>query len=156
MFFKLGTLIIFLNFNTYQESTIYFCFNECPVLSSFLIHHISKIPFMFFDRYWFHIHDLGDFIRRIFGIFRYPSFPKLRKFWKSRYAEIVFLKMFGDFSCIVWSVFVINKGCKRPDLVIFFGSAKNDPKSTGICPGTLIGHFGIIEKPRKNKTIDSL
>ena len=42
-------------------------------------YHNSKKPFMFFDRYWSRIHDLGDFIRRFFGISRCPSFPKLTK-----------------------------------------------------------------------------
>ena len=37
-----------------------------------------------FLRYWSHIHEFGNLIRRIFGIFRCPSFPKLTQFWKSR------------------------------------------------------------------------
>ena len=49
------------------------------------LYQISKHPFMFFHRYLSHIYDVGDFIKRIFGISRCPSFPKLPTSWKSRY-----------------------------------------------------------------------
>ena len=38
--------------------------------------HITKLQFHFFDRYRSHIQDFQAFIRRLFGIFRRPSFPK--------------------------------------------------------------------------------
>ena len=44
-----------------------------------MIHPISKNQFIFFDRSWSHIHDFGDVIKRIFIIFRCPSFPTLTK-----------------------------------------------------------------------------
>ena len=33
------------------------------------------------------------------------------------------------------------------------GSSKNDPKSIGICPGTLISHYGIIKAPKVRTNI---
>ena len=41
------------------------------------LYHISKHPW-FFYRYWCNIHDFWDFIRRIFGIVRCPSFKNDR------------------------------------------------------------------------------
>ena len=52
------------------------------VILCFVIHIgavLAKNPLMFFGRYWSHIHNLGDFIKRFFGILRCPSFPKLTK-----------------------------------------------------------------------------
>ena len=38
-----------------------------------------QIPFHIFLRYWSHIQDFQDFIRRVVGICRRPSFPKCPK-----------------------------------------------------------------------------
>ena len=72
-------------------------------------YHISKTPLMNFDRYWSHIDDLGDFIRRIFGVFLCPSFQKVTFFWKSR-DVIYFFKEYLGIVLYFWSVLVINKG----------------------------------------------
>ena len=47
--------------------------------------------------------------------------------------------------------FEVSLHNKKVKLLIFgriLESSKNDPKSIGICPGTLISHFGIIENPK--------
>lgn len=55
------------------------------------LYHISKSPFMFFDRYSSYIHDFGNCIRRIFITVRCPSLQKIAQFWKSRHTEIIFV-----------------------------------------------------------------
>ena len=79
-------------------------------------YHMSKHPFMPFDRYWSHIHDLGDFIRRIFIISRCPSFSKLTKCWKSRFTNIFVVKHVSRLSYIschflglLWSICLSNR-----------------------------------------------
>ena len=47
------------------------------------------------------------------------------------------LKHFGDKYGV--------QGARFGDL---FGSSRNRPKSLGMCPGTLISHFGIIKAPK--------
>ena len=41
--------------------------------------NLSNFHFMFSGRYWSHIEDFQDFVRRIFIMFRRPSFAKLSK-----------------------------------------------------------------------------
>ena len=40
---------------------------------------LPNFHFMFSGRYWSRIQDFQEFIRRIVGIFRHPSFPKVSK-----------------------------------------------------------------------------
>ena len=42
---------------------------------------LPNFHFMFLDRYWSHIENFGDLIRRISGKPRCPSFRKLSTFW---------------------------------------------------------------------------
>ena len=85
--------------------------------------HITKIPFMFFDRCWSHIQIFWGFIGRIIIIVRCPPFPHLvpnfESFWlqtcHSYKKNIIFrkrvhiflycLKLFGIWKCI-------NKGSR--------------------------------------------
>ena len=63
--------------------------------------------------------------------------------------------MFPYVSYMCWSISVIHKGCEGPYFGYIFGS-KHVPKSIGICPGTLISLFGIIETPNPPKTKNAL
>ena len=78
------------------------------------------------------IHRLSKF----FKSFRYPDLQK----WYVR-------KCFHILTYIVWSISVINK---RPGSIFghIFGRSKNDPKSIGIHPESLISNFGIIKNPK--------
>ena len=48
---------------------------------------------MFFGRYWSHIQDIQEFIRRIFGLFRCPSF-RIKYF---RFTKLWVLQAYGFF-----------------------------------------------------------
>ena len=66
--------------------------------------------------------------------------------WKDN----IFLRCFHIFSCIFWSILVINTGGEGPLRVQnfeIFGSSQNGPLTIAIGPGTLISHFGIIKTP---------
>lgn len=102
--------------------------NNIILLCNRTWYHISKTPFMFFNRHGFHIHDFGDFIKRFVGICRCLSFPKLTKCWKSRYANQYVLKMFGICYCIFGNVFVNIEGSEGPDSVNMFEVPRNGPK----------------------------
>ena len=85
-------------------------------------YHISKIPFMCFDRYWSHIQDFQDFIRRFFGIVRCPPFPKLIQMEIQSFCDLkeYFVEAVWGFSCIFWSVCVIEKNVRGDILWTFW------------------------------------
>ena len=61
-----------------------------------------------------------------------------------RYEKLRYFKD-GSICFLYFQIFlVIKKGCKGPDLVNILEVPKMIQKSIGICPGTLISHFGII------------
>ena len=61
---------------------------------------------------------------------------------------MLFLEYVFDFSCIL-TCFGDTQGVLGARFGEYFGSSKNDPKKLGICQGTLISYFGIIETPSK-------
>ena len=81
-----------------------------------------------------------------------PSSSKQRKFWiceMLRYAKYYFVKYASIFFV---KVFLHEKQCDQVNIWAILGTVpKNDPKSIGICPGTLISHFGIIKTAKFNK-----
>ena len=71
--------------------------NMCPRWPNFY--------FMFSGRYWSHIQDFQESIRRISIIFRRQAFPTIAKYWMSEHAELrkhVFKDGFV-FSCTFWN-----------------------------------------------------
>ena len=119
-------------FGSYQNDTIsityvMFC-NTC-------LYHISKKPCMFFEKYWFHIHDFTDFMKRIYIIFRCPSCQKLTNTWKSRYAKTYFVKCVHNFFYFlkyfgIWKS--INKGLqgfKNPEIMEMLGVGPSHDKT---------------------------
>ena len=97
-----------------------------------------KKPFMFSGRYWSHIQDLQDFIRRIFVILRCPSFPKVSNhmFWifeihKHEFPENVpicfflFLQYFG----ILKSINKGSQGSQKTGIMEMLGFGPSHNKT---------------------------
>ena len=63
--------------------------------------------------------------------------------------NIIFITDVPIFSCISWSIFVINTGSECPYLVTFLGDPKN-LKSMAIDQASLINHFWNNLIPPKN------
>ena len=89
---------------------------------------------MCFDRYWSHIQDFQDFIRRFFGMFG-PCLSNIDKLLEIQNVEICKNNMFNDAS--IFLVFVeallYKKGTEGARFGKHSGSSKNDPKCIGIC-----------------------
>ena len=68
-------------------------------LQSFNDPILPNFDFTLSGRYWSHIADIQDFIRRIVAICWCPSFLKFSNLWTSkilRFIQIIFLKMIWD------------------------------------------------------------
>ena len=63
-------------------------------------------------------------------------------FWDVSMISLYFFNYFGD-----------KYGVRGSRFGEQFGSSNNDPQGIGICGGTLISHFGIIETPTIPYTI---
>ena len=90
---------------------------------------------MFFDRYWSHIHDFGDFIKRVFIIFRCPRFQNWQNM-KSIYAKMKRNKdvpiYFLIFVEAFWYNKTINKGSqgfKKPEIMEMLGLGPSHNKT---------------------------
>ena len=75
-----------------------------------------------------------------------------------RYAKIISFRNAWDFFSCFLKCFCDKFGVHGSRFGRFFGSSTNGPKNIGICPGTLVNHFGIIKTqtyykiPLKTKT----
>ena len=66
---------------------------------SFRVSWFKKSPnvnFIFSGSYWSHIQDFQDFIKRIVGFVRRPSFPKLTNLWVSENWRFAKITCFGN------------------------------------------------------------
>ena len=65
-----------------------------------------------------------------------------------RYEEIICSKDAPIIFRVFFAIFLHKKEVEKVDLLLMFGrfgeSFKNDPKSIGICPESLVSHFRIF------------
>ena len=90
--------------------------------SKFHLQNFEDNHVMFFDRYWSHIQDFQELIRRILMMFRSLSFPKFSICWSSEILR--FQQWFGTWSWFIWRRLVSPKF-----KIIGFGSRGHNQKS---------------------------